>query len=326
MNQRMMLPIAATLTAFILVVVGSLATYMTIIPEAQPIKTNNTVSAVNAADIPSTAQPAVDLATETLIKQREAAYQKALADANQRIEQANQQVATMNAQLAQAKVAKPAPSAPSSPYALSVEQAQDIALSLAPGARLTKTPEVVSYQGASAYEVVLNVGTLYINAQTGAILGTKAAASAPATNTAASAPATNIAASAPVVAATATSVPVVSTLISPEQAATIAVSYRGSGKVQMVGLQRERGVDFYLVVLDDGSQIIVDAANSQVLYANIRNVPSSADGTSGSDSSDHSSDSSSSSEHDSSEHDSSDSNSSEHDSSEHDSSDSKHDD
>ena len=317
MNQRMMLPIAATLTAFILVVVGSLATYMTIIPEAQPIKTNNTVSAVNAADIPSTAQPAVDLATETLIKQREAAYQKALADANQRIEQANQQVATMNAQLAQAKAAKPATSAPSSPYALSVAQAQDIALSLAPGARLTKTPEVVSYQGASAYEVVLNVGTLYINAQTGAILGTKAAGSAPATNTAASAP---------VVAATATSAPVVSTLISPEQAATIAVSYRGSGKVQMVGLQRERGVDFYLVVLDDGSQIIVDAANSQVLYANIRNVPSSADGTSGSDSSDHSSDSSSSSEHDSSEHDSSDSNSSEHDSSEHDSSDSKHDD
>ncbi len=54
--------------------------------------------------------------------------------------------------------------------ALSPDIAAQVALNVAPGAGLTRTPELVDYQGTLAYEVLLDQGTVYVNANTGGIL------------------------------------------------------------------------------------------------------------------------------------------------------------
>ena len=60
--------------------------------------------------------------------------------------------------------------AQASTVAITSDQAALIALSNAPGASLTKTPELVDFEGSVAYEVMLNNGTLYINANDGQVL------------------------------------------------------------------------------------------------------------------------------------------------------------
>ncbi len=53
---------------------------------------------------------------------------------------------------------------------LAPDQAAQIALNVVPGARLTRTPELVNFQGAVAYEVVLDQGNVYIDANSGKLL------------------------------------------------------------------------------------------------------------------------------------------------------------
>ncbi len=54
--------------------------------------------------------------------------------------------------------------------ALSPDVAAQIALNVAPGASVTKTPELVSYNGTVAYEVLLDQGTVYVDANNGKVL------------------------------------------------------------------------------------------------------------------------------------------------------------
>ncbi len=61
---------------------------------------------------------------------------------------------------------------------LSADQAAQIALNVVPNGTLTRTPELVSYQGTTAYEVLLGQGTLYVDANSGKILYNGATASA----------------------------------------------------------------------------------------------------------------------------------------------------
>ena len=53
---------------------------------------------------------------------------------------------------------------------LTADQALKIALRLAPNGKLQKQPGLVNYKGRMAYEVLLDVGTLYIDAFTGKVL------------------------------------------------------------------------------------------------------------------------------------------------------------
>jgi hypothetical protein len=64
---------------------------------------------------------------------------------------------------------------------LSADQAAQIALNAAPGATLTNTPDLVSFQGTVAFEVILNHGTIYVDANTGQVLynGVAVSGSAP---------------------------------------------------------------------------------------------------------------------------------------------------
>ena len=67
---------------------------------------------------------------------------------------------------------------------ITAAQATEIAQRAAPGAKLTRPPELVNFQGSVAYEVLLNQGTLYVDANSGSVLFNSAAAvvSAPVQN------------------------------------------------------------------------------------------------------------------------------------------------
>ena len=59
---------------------------------------------------------------------------------------------------------------PSSLAALTAEQATVLAKQQAPNALLQATPELVNYNGSAAYEVILDKGVTYIDANSGSVL------------------------------------------------------------------------------------------------------------------------------------------------------------
>jgi hypothetical protein len=60
--------------------------------------------------------------------------------------------------------------------AVSPDMARAIALAAAPGATVQRDPELVIYQGAVAYEVALNSGAVYVDANSGVVLANTAVA------------------------------------------------------------------------------------------------------------------------------------------------------
>jgi hypothetical protein len=87
-------------------------------------------------------------------------------------------IAVLATSSAQAAEALPAPTqAPNVTVHLSADQAAQIALNAVANGTLTRTPELVSLQGVVAYEVLLNQGTVYVDANDGRVLFNNAAAS-----------------------------------------------------------------------------------------------------------------------------------------------------
>jgi uncharacterized membrane protein YkoI len=184
MMQRTALTIAATITAFVLVLIGSVAAYLAQQSTAAPAPT-----ATALADV-TTAAPGLDpAAVQQAIKERDAAYQQRIQQANDQLQQANVQLQQayqkqqeLAAQLNQAyrqqqprqAVAQPEPAPPAPPaaptYAVSPDIAAAIALGAVPGATLSHAPDLVSFQGLVAYEVVLDRGTIYVDANSGQVL------------------------------------------------------------------------------------------------------------------------------------------------------------
>ncbi|MBI3362531.1 MAG: PepSY domain-containing protein, partial [Chloroflexi bacterium] len=100
--------------------------------------------------------------------------QELIQQANARLEEAYQQQQALADQLntkAQPQAQTIAPTKPAAAtYAVSSDQAALIALTAAPGAKLTRGPELVKFQGIVAYEVMLDRGTVYVDATTGQVL------------------------------------------------------------------------------------------------------------------------------------------------------------
>jgi uncharacterized membrane protein YkoI len=182
MKQRIPLLIVVGLTAFMLVLGGALA--------ARLLEPAPTASVVDAAGGSEPALPAApnDPAVQTLLD-REAAYEQALQQANAQLQQAyqDQQRLADQVQALQTQAQAPATTAPAaaatavepptppadSPaptYALSPQQAAMVALRAAPGATLTTAPDMVDFQGQTAYEVRLTRGTVYVDANSGQVL------------------------------------------------------------------------------------------------------------------------------------------------------------
>ena len=253
MNRTMFL-ISAALTAFVLVVIGGVASRLSV---SEPVSEVPTEIVIESTPI---TVPAIDPTVEALIREREAAYQAALAEAQQRLAEANQRLSAAQQQLdevtteaqaapavavpAAAPAAVQAPAAPPAPtYAVSPEQAQAIAQAAAGNATLMRAPELVSIQGAPAYEVIFDRGAIYVDTQTGAILANTIAEIAQSANP-----------------------------ISEEQAIAAAVAYLGGGTVREGEREYEHGVDAYEVKFSDGSEVYVDAYTGQVVYAKVKNV------------------------------------------------------
>ena len=137
MSQKLMIALAVCLTAFVLVMAGGVFAR---------------VSGASAAPDPVAAlSPAV----QDLWNQRDAAYRAIVDQANQRLVAAGE----------------PAAATSQSPLAsLSPAEAGQIALAAAPGARITRQPELVLFQGMTAYEVQTTRGPVYIDAATGQVL------------------------------------------------------------------------------------------------------------------------------------------------------------
>ncbi|WP_322820849.1 PepSY domain-containing protein [Chloroflexus sp.] len=271
MNRTMFL-ISAALTAFVLVVIGGVASRLSV---SEPLSEVPTEIVIESTPI---VVPAIDPTVEAMIREREAAYQASMAEAQQRLAEANQRlsvaqqqldtlaaasqsaavaapaaqsapaVAAQSAPAAAAPAAQPAPvQAPVAPpaptYAVSPEQAQAIAQAAAGSATLMRTPELVSLQGTPAYEVVFDRGAIYVDAQTGAILANTIAEIAQSANP-----------------------------ISEDQAIAAAVAYLGGGTVNKVKREYEHGVDVYEVKFSDDSKVYVDAYTAQVVYAKVKNA------------------------------------------------------
>ncbi len=232
MKQSTLLGIAAALTAFVLVLVGALAGRLT------QTSASASPTVVEATTAPTEAAVALDPTVEALIREREAAYQQALAEANRQLAEANRRLEEASRQGAQQQSTRQDAQSQNA-YPVSAEQAQAIALNLAQGAAPVKPAELVIYQGAPAYEIVFSNGAVYVDAQNGVVLA----------NTLAQ--------------------PVALQPVSAEQAAQIAIAYRGGGQARKVERENERGMDVYEVKFTDGAEVYVAASDGAVVYARL---------------------------------------------------------
>ncbi len=131
---------------------------------------------VLASSSSNNAAPSAD--TVQVYQQREAAYKQLIQQANQQIEEANARLqaagpAAGDATGPAASTATGAAAASNAPanVAVSADKAEQVARQAAdPGQLLVKPPELVNFQGKVAYEVAFQKGSIYIDAQTGAVL------------------------------------------------------------------------------------------------------------------------------------------------------------
>jgi uncharacterized membrane protein YgcG len=148
MNAKWTLVFAGGVTAFVLVVIGAVA---------------GRASADNGAPTPTATT--VDPAVLQQLDERDAAYRQMIDQANQQLQEAYQKIATLEA-------TQPAPTQESvtQTYPISADLAVGLALNLAPGSRLVRWPELVDFNGTAAWEVILNSGTMYLDATNAVLL------------------------------------------------------------------------------------------------------------------------------------------------------------
>ena len=198
MTQRTALIIAAALTAFVLALMGGVASYVTSQaqgPTAQVPPAGDQASA-DQASMP-VAAAGLDPVAVQAIQDRDAAYQQRIQAADQQLQQAYDKQRELAAQLNEAyqrqqrlasaleqarqqpaqpaaqpqQPAAQADAAPAQPtFAVTPEVAAEIALGAAPRATLVRLPDLVNFQGAVAYEVVLDSGSVYVDANSGQVL------------------------------------------------------------------------------------------------------------------------------------------------------------
>ncbi len=143
MSQKTMIAVAASISAFVLVIAGGL------------------FARVSGASAASDPVAALSPAMRDLWNQRETAYRALVDQANQRLEAVGQ---TPTADGTQATAGQAVSTG------VSPSEAALLALTAAPGARMTRQPELVLFQGITAYEVQTTLGQIYVDAATGQVL------------------------------------------------------------------------------------------------------------------------------------------------------------
>jgi uncharacterized membrane protein YkoI len=139
---------------FLLAVVGIVSA-----TQANNSSMNSAVQASSFVDSGNSALQAADLPQQYAT--REAAYQNLIAQANQRIETLNNEVSSLQQKNNQT----------TSQATITADKAAQIAMNAAGGNEtLQKMPELINYQGTTAFEVKLGNGLVYVDALSGKVL------------------------------------------------------------------------------------------------------------------------------------------------------------
>ena len=182
MSQRTAMLVATALTVFVVIAIVG------VVWQLFQKSTVDTLALQVAASAPASAQT-TDLAgetkavtgpTEAQIAEREAAYQQLVQQANQKLAESYKQQQELSKELAAEKAKQAAavvapPPVPAQAdlqpkYNLTADQAAHLALEAEKGAVLVKPAELISFQGTVAYEVTLDRGLVYIDANSGKVL------------------------------------------------------------------------------------------------------------------------------------------------------------
>jgi hypothetical protein len=187
-NNRTTFAIAAGLTAFILALIGGLAFFLAQgSPDASASSTAlaaQVATSTPQADPLATSSASINEQVQALVNEREAAYRDQLQRANQQLTEANAKLQAMDSYInsleaAQAPTTPPTqaaappsstPSLQAHATTLSADQATAIALQAEPGALVSRAAELVSFKGVTAYEVGLDSGMVYVDANTRQLL------------------------------------------------------------------------------------------------------------------------------------------------------------
>lgn len=103
-------------------------------------------------------------------QQREAAYNQLIEQANQKLDKANAELQAMQTQIDQVNQ-QPALVKATASSTITPEKASEIAQKVVEsGQTVLKTPELVSFEGKAAYEVIFKKGSVYVDAQSGNVL------------------------------------------------------------------------------------------------------------------------------------------------------------
>lgn len=181
MSQKTALLVTTALTVFVMVmmvgVVWQLLQKSALATMALSTTANNqkaetvapTPGAVAQPDAPAANAPS---AAQAQIAQRETAYQQLIQQANARLDQAYKQEQNLTKQIAEQKADNQArvETSQQPKYNFTPEQAVAIALAAVPDGVLVKPAELVSFQEKVSYEVTLDKGVVYVDANTGKIL------------------------------------------------------------------------------------------------------------------------------------------------------------
>jgi hypothetical protein len=168
MSQRLALIISAALTAFVLVLAGAVfgkysrsdSAAATAAPDAAAATAAPEAVAATAAPEAAATDPTAAPPEAQLYLQREAAYRDLVSQANQRLQEAYAQLQSQSA----------AQSAAPAAVLITPQELAAIVAQVAPGLNLQGQPQLTTYQGKAAYQLVLGTGVLIIDAQTGQIL------------------------------------------------------------------------------------------------------------------------------------------------------------
>ncbi len=172
MNQRTALLVATALTVFVMILMVGVVWQVFQKSNVDTLGLQVTAPA-QTTDLAGEPQAAAG-PTQEQIAQREAAFQQLIQQANQKLARSYQQQQELAQQL-QAEKQKQAPpkvASASQPtkYKVSAEQATSIALAAEKGAVLVKPTDLVSFQGTAAYEITLDRGVVYVDANSGQVL------------------------------------------------------------------------------------------------------------------------------------------------------------
>jgi uncharacterized membrane protein YkoI len=120
------------------------------------------------------AKPAESASPELIAtyQAREAAYNQLIEEANQKLEKANAALQAGQTQPGQVSDTQTAAGPAAFSASFSPEKASQIAQKVAVGtdSAVLKTPELVSFEGKTAFEVIFAKGSVYVDAQNGSVL------------------------------------------------------------------------------------------------------------------------------------------------------------